>query len=171
MNILVFSDSHGRASNMMEALRRQVKRPDAVVFLGDGLIDISYCDVQGAALFVVEGNCDYWYRGRTDIQSEKEIIANLGGKRIMMVHGDEYGVKSGLARIIKSAAEKGADIVLFGHTHQFLEKYIPAGEKEYGIELEKPLLLFNPGAAAESCWGCVEIDEKGRVLLSHGRLH
>lgn len=170
MNILVFSDSHGRASNMMEALKRQVKRPDAVVFLGDGLIDISYCDVQGAALFVVEGNCDYWYRGYTDLKSEKEILINLGGKRIMMVHGHEYGVKSGLARIVKAAAEKNVDIVLFGHTHQALEKYLPAGETEYGFELEKPLWLFNPGAAEESFFGCVEIDGKGRVMLSHGRL-
>jgi putative phosphoesterase len=155
---------------MMEALKRQVKRPDAVVFLGDGLIDISYCDVQGAALFVVEGNCDYWYRGYTDLKSEKEILINLGGKRIMMVHGHEYGVKSGLARIVKAAAEKNVDIVLFGHTHQALEKYLPAGETEYGFELEKPLWLFNPGAAAESCFGCVEIDVRGRVMLSHGRL-
>jgi predicted phosphodiesterase len=126
--------------------------------------------VQGAALFVVEGNCDYWYRGYTDLKSEKEILINLGGKRIMMVHGHEYGVKSGIARIVKAAAEKNVDIVLFGHTHQVLEKYLPAGETEYGFELEKSLWLFNPGAAEESCFGCVEIDANGRVMLSHGRL-
>ena len=44
------------------------------------------------------------------------------------------------------------------------------GETEYGFELEKPLWLFNPGAAEESCFGCIEIDANGRVMLSHGRL-
>lgn len=170
MNILVFSDSHGRASNLLEALRRQIKRPDAVVFLGDGLRDISYCELGGATLFAVEGNCDL-YSSYGDINAEEEILVTLGGKKIMMVHGHAYGVKSGLARIVMAAARKGADIVLFGHTHQALERYIPAGETEYGIELEKPLWLFNPGAAAESSWGCVEIDDKGRVALSHGRLY
>ena len=41
MNILVFSDSHGRGSRMLEALARQIKKPDAVIFLGDGLRDLS----------------------------------------------------------------------------------------------------------------------------------
>lgn len=170
MNILVFSDSHGRASNMIKSLQRQIKKPDAVVFLGDGIRDISYCDLDGATLFAVEGNCDI-YSTYGNVSAEEEIIVTLGGKRIMMTHGHTYGVKSGLARIVMAAARKEADIVLFGHTHKALEIYIPAGETEYGVEIEKPMWLFNPGAAEESRWGCVEIDKKGNVLLSHGSLY
>lgn len=170
MNILVFSDSHGRASNLFEVLKRQIKKPDAVVFLGDGIRDISYCDLEGATLFAVEGNRDL-YSSYGGINAEEEILVTLGGKRIMMVHGHAYGVKSGLARIVMAAARKDVDIVLFGHTHQALEKYIPAGKTEYGIELEKPLWLFNPGAAVDTCWGYAEIDKNGNVLLSHGRLY
>ena len=96
----------------------------------------------------------------------------LGGKRIMMVHGDRYGVKSGLARLISAACARGADIVLYGHTQIPFECYLPAGESEYGISLEKPLYVFNPGSIGdyERSFGCIEIRRDGSVILSHGEL-
>ena len=171
MNILVFSDSHGRGSNMLEALSRQIKKPDAVVFLGDGLRDLSYCELGDIPIFAVSGNCDFYtFYGRGN--ADEEIVISLGGKRIMMTHGDRYAVKQGLGRLVKAADEKGADIVLFGHTHIPLEMYIPEGESQWGVSLKKPLYLFNPGSIGgyERSFGTVSIGKGGEVVLSHGEI-
>jgi putative phosphoesterase len=40
------------------------------------------------------------------------------GKKLLLVHGDAYGVKNGLGWLGKRAGEVGADAVLFGHTHR-----------------------------------------------------
>lgn len=170
MELLVLSDSHGRISRISEAYERQIKKPDAVVFLGDGIKDVSYCDFRESALFCVVGNCDMFTSiGR--VSAENEIVMTLGGKRIMMTHGDAYGVKSTLARLIMAAVRNRADIVLFGHTHTPLALYLPEGESEYGIKLEKPLYLFNPGSVGgyDGSFGTVCIRDDG-VILSHGRL-
>lgn len=171
MNILVFSDSHGRGSNMVEAFGRQIKRPDAIVFLGDGLRDLSYCEFGYIPIFAVTGNCDvYNFYGKG--VAYDEIVMSLGGKRVMMTHGDAYAVKLGLSRLIKAAVEKDADVVLFGHTHQPCEIYLPEGECEYGIDLKKPLYLLNPGSIGgyDRSFGAVEIRHSGDVVLSHGEL-
>lgn len=171
MNILVLSDSHGRMANIKEAFARQVKRPDAVVFLGDGLRDLSYCDIGGIPLFAVNGNCDVYDLFGT-LSPSDEIVMTLGGKRFLMVHGHAYGVKNGLGRLIAHAVEKDVDVALFGHTHVPLEKYLPEGESEYGILLKKPLYLLNPGSIGgfSPSFGCVTVNERGGVILSHGTL-
>ena len=171
MNVLVFSDSHGRGSNMLEALSRQIKRPDAIVFLGDGLRDLSYCEFGDVPLFAVTGNCDLYNLYCKGI-ADREILITLGGKKIMMTHGDRYSVKSGLARIIMAADEKGADIVLFGHTHEPLALYIDSDENDFGIKLKKPIYLFNPGSVGDysASFGCLEIGRRGEVVLSHGEI-
>ena len=171
MNILVFSDSHGHGSRMLEAFSRQIKRPDAIVFLGDGLRDLSYCDFGEVPIFAVSGNCDvftFYGKGSAD----EEIVMTLGGKRIMMTHGDRYAVKNGLARLILAADQKGADIVLFGHTHTPFEKRLDAGASDYGIELKKPLHIFNPGSIGgyDASFGSLEITKSCEVLLAHGKL-
>ncbi len=169
MNLLVLSDSHGRTSRILEALSRQVQRPDAVVFLGDGLRDLAYADLV-LPIYAVAGNCDV-YTAFAGLRAEEEILVSLEGKRIMMTHGDAYGVKSGLGRLIMAAKRKEVDIVLFGHTHVALEQYLPAGDTDYGITLDKPIYLFNPGSIGgfDGSFGCLTVTQKG-VLLSHGTL-
>ena len=171
MNILVFSDSHGRGSNMLEALSRQIKRPDAIVFLGDGLKDLYYCDFGDVPIFAVRGNCDvysFFVKGN----AEDEMVMTLDGKKIMMTHGDRYGVKNGLARLVAAANEKGADIVLFGHTHMPTSLYLDSDENDFGIRLNKPIYLFNPGSIGGygATFGTLELGKRGEVLLSHGEL-
>ena len=171
MELLIFSDSHGRGSRMLEALSRQVKRPDAIIFLGDGLRDLSYCEFGDIPVLAVCGNCDtFTFFGKGN--AEDEIVMTLGGKKIMMTHGDRYAVKNGLARLVAAADQKGADIVLFGHTHARFEKYLPEGETEYGISLKKPMYLFNPGSVGgyDGSFGCVCIEDSGKVVLSHGEI-
>ena len=171
MNILIFSDSHGRGSNMLEALSRQIKKPDAVVFLGDGLRDLSYCDFGEIPILAVSGNCDsYTFYGSGN--ADEEIVMTLGGKRIMMTHGDRYAVKNGLGRLVAAADAKGVDIVLFGHTHTPTSLYLDSEENDFGIKLKKPMYIFNPGSVGGygATFGCLDIGKRGEVVLSHGEL-
>lgn len=170
MNILVISDSHGEPKRIKEVIRRQIKRPDALIFLGDGLQDLDYCDTTGIAVYKVCGNCDVLYLNFMTDAPDEQII-NLDGLRIMMKHGDSDGVKLTPLPLIRRAAENKVDVLLFGHTHNRLEMTI-LPENDFGIKLEKPLYVMNPGALgkSEQSFGTISTDSSGRVLLSHGSL-
>lgn len=61
----------------------------------------------------------YRVRGNCDIGSDDpaEGLAPFGGVLFFYTHGHLFGVKSGYERIAEYAADRGADVVLFGHTH------------------------------------------------------
>jgi len=114
MKACVFSDSHGYAANMMNAVR--LEKPDAVFFLGDGDRDIAELETKfpGLAVYAVRGNCDF--------RSERDnaMIVTTDGVRIYMTHGHLSDVKydSRLELLTEQALEAEADIALFGHTHR-----------------------------------------------------
>ena len=62
-----------------------------------------------------------------------------------------------------------ADIVLFGHTHEMLERRLTPDKYP---SLSKPLYVFNPGAISgyKSSFGCLDITLRGEIMLSHGEL-
>ena len=164
MKCLCFSDSHGSFYGMKAAIN---KHPDAEVifFLGDGLSDFEELIHYRSRMYIaVRGNCDSsGILGDTMIKKTDSIT--LMGYRIFLTHGDLYGVKYGTDGVIALAREEGADIVLFGHTHTPLEKYVSDGEK--------PFYLFNPGSVGvpyrcETSYGIIDITDKG-IMLSHGK--
>ena len=53
MEILIFSDSHGRVEGMQRALDRQPKRPDLILHLGDGAGDLEYLHCRFRHIFTV----------------------------------------------------------------------------------------------------------------------
>ena len=165
MKCLCFSDSHGRSAGMHRALSLH---PDAqvVFFLGDGLSDFEELIYDRSRMWIaVRGNCDIsGILG--DIMVKKTDSITLMGHRIFLTHGDLYGVKYGLDGIERLAVDHNADIVLFGHTHQKLEKYIPTEEGGF--------YLFNPGSVgggfgSKPSYGVINLTEEG-ILLSHGLL-
>lgn len=113
MKVIVISDTHG---NFPLALRacEYVEPIDAVIHLGDG--DCGN-DVDLLAQFLsvdvirVAGNCD------PGSNAPREILWECNGKRLLLTHGDRYGVKNGMGRLEQRGIETGADAVLFGHTH------------------------------------------------------
>jgi putative phosphoesterase len=162
MKCLVLSDSHGDSYSIGRILNMH---PDAEVlfFLGDGLSDLEhFIRNKKIAFLAVRGNCDRDFV-LGDILVKKTDSINIEGRRIVFTHGDLYGVKYGLDGAIRLAEECFADVVLFGHTHEPLEKYIPLDEG--GI------YLFNPGSVSgyKPSYGIMNITEKG-ILFSHGRL-
>lgn len=169
MHIVVISDSHGKRSNIEEAIKRQIDKPAAIIFLGDGLRDMIYAEIGDIPLYCVKGNCDFGLFSDGDIPSEQIIY--LGGKRIFITHGHHYGVKSTLTPLISEAASRDADIVLFGHTHEACEGTVGI-ENSLGLKIEKPICIMNPGSigAYPYQFGVITIDREGRVILSHGTL-
>ena len=157
MKCLIFSDSHGNPFYMKRAIDRN---PDAEVifFLGDGISDAEALAIDDKCRMwiAVKGNCDFssFFCNRP-LNKTEEIT--LEAKKIMITHGDVYGVKGGLENLSIAARSRGADIVLFGHTHMPHESFCDG------------LYLFNPGSISKPqySFGVLTITEKG-ALLSHG---
>ena len=134
MKILVFSDSHGNEDNMIRAVERE--RPftlDAIVHLGDGWRDAEALHrlYPRIPLEQVPGNCDL---GRFE---ERERVVFFGDCRVLLCHGHTLGVKSSLLRASYEARERGAQALLYGHTH------IPH------IDYHDGLWLVNPGSIGD----------------------
>ena len=175
MEFLIFSDSHGRTEGMELALERQIRRPDGILFLGDGLRDMTRLDFDGGILYDVAGNCD-WFSGLCGGDSAPtERILSLEGHTLLMTHGHLYGVKGGQGALLSHAVEVGADLVLYGHTHIPHASCIPAGTQVGNTVLQHPIHFFNPGSIGS------DSDGKGlsfgtltlrgtTVLFSHGRI-
>lgn len=111
--IAVFSDSHGRTSHMLEAVRTY--SPDVLIHLGDYARDArelaeTFPDIP---LYAVRGNCD----PPSDTMPET-LQTELEGHRLFMTHGHRYNVKLGLDPLLNCAHFSGAGLVLFGHTHR-----------------------------------------------------
>lgn len=160
MKILILSDAHNENRRIERAIRLH---PDAevVLYLGDGARGA--CEVFAAlpkstAAVAVRGNCDWPFSGGL----RDEEILDLEGRRILLCHGHRYGVKGGLGALIASAKRQGADIALFGHTHEPYEEYLP----EYGLWLFNPGALSQP-ARGEPTYGLLTLSGGG-VLFSHG---
>ena len=154
---------------MQAAIDRQVRRVDAVLFLGDGLRDADRLWTDGATLFSVRGNCD-WF---SDASVDAEMTLSFEGHRLLLTHGHLYGVKGGIGALISHAAALDADIVVFGHTHTPHCETIPTGTVVGGKALTRPMYLFNPGSVGvayntDTSYGIIDITDKG-VLFSHGK--
>ena len=167
MEFLIFSDSHGSASNMSRAIDRQIKTPEAILFLGDGARDLDRLFVCDIPIWAVRGNCDW---ASSDYADKNERLLYFEGHTILLCHGHEWGVKGGLGGLIAHAAEVGADIVLFGHTHVPTLTTIAEGETVGKTVLSRPMYLFNPGSIGdEGSFGVLTLKGEN-VLLSHGSL-
>ena len=130
MKFIVFSDSHGVADNMIDAVRKE--KPDLCFFLGDGEHDLALLQKRFPRLPVnaVRGNCDVFST------LPRALCCAAGGLKIFATHGHLYGVKHDpiFRELCEAALEADADVVLFGHTHD------PFRDRTLGME------LLNPGS-------------------------
>jgi hypothetical protein len=127
MRILVVSDTHGNDKALFKAVE-QAGEVDLLIHLGDGEADTSLIeDAYDRKVIRVAGNCDI------GSQAPRELFINIGGKLMLITHGDRYRVKSGLDRLINHGRAAGADIILYGHTHNAF------------FETDENCFLLNPG--------------------------
>ncbi len=139
MELLILSDTHGKRSRVREVLEKS--RPDALLFLGDGLRDVESAELP-CPLFAVRGNCDW----TAFADAPEERLETFGGVRVFLTHGHRYGVKSGPGAALAAAVRQNADVLLYGHVHEPHEEWLPAGTDTAAGPLQKPLLVVCPGS-------------------------
>ncbi len=139
--IIVCSDSHGSKERLEKLIENN--NFDFFFFLGDGLQDLGlYQDLPN--VLAVKGNCDFFSTEQT------EILQTIADKRILALHGNSQGVKLGMGALIKYAKIVNADLVLFGHTHNFFAEEIDG------------IWFFNPASLKNGNAMLIEI-EQGKV--------
>ena len=122
---VILSDTHGNFS-AIDKLLPIMNEANFVIHLGDHDSDIlSYRKELKDKIVSVKGNCD----GGSD-----EQILNVEGVKILITHGNLYGVKQSLYKLTLRAKELGVSAVFYGHTHQAQIDFID------GIQ------FVNPGA-------------------------
>lgn len=168
MNVVVFSDSHGREAYIREMMQRVLAcgdRPTHVLFLGDGLTDLGRTkELDAESVLAVRGNCDLLAGEEPETR-----IVGLGPYRALMMHGHTLGVKHGLAGAVALAVREDVDLLLYGHTHEPFEKVLAVGESFEGIRPDKPLVIFCPGALKDGSFGRISVTAQG-ILASHGNV-
>ena len=91
---------------------------------------------------------------------QPERLTELGGVRILMMHGHTRHVKSGPMAAMYAARECGADILLFGHTHQPM------------VDRSGDFWVMNPGCIGPSVrrtYGVITLED-GKVDCAAFRL-
>lgn len=151
MKFLVFSDSHGKSSNLKYILSLHPDA-DAVLFLGDGLTDLK-C-VTSLPVIAVSGNCDSFLSKEPALQS-----LTADGVRICLIHGHEQGVKGSDAALYSLG--ESYDLILHGHTHVFRDDRITVNGRTVGV--------CNPGSARMGRFGIL-YTESGNFLFSGGKI-
>ena len=175
MQILILSDTHGRADLIDEVLGKA--RPDLILYCGDGLRDLTNLSSHiPCPLYAVKGNCDLMPPPLPCVNqpiSEEILIPIEDNMKVLLTHGHTYGVKYGLNALVERAAAMGADAVIFGHTHKQVDTLLmPNDESRFpDTARTKPLHLFNPGSLghAPHTFGILTL-RHGVPLFSHGAL-
>ncbi len=111
MRILIVSDTHRQNENFYRVV--DLVKPELVVHCGDvegseeELIRAAGCPV-----YMVAGNNDFF----SDLPKELEV--SIAGHRTWITHGHHYYVSMGPEMIREEAIQRGAEIVMYGHTHR-----------------------------------------------------
>ena len=140
--IAVISDSHwGRVRLEMFARIAREERFDTIIHCGDGLSDAKWLEKNlPMEVRYVAGNCDPRWSCDRELRCTYETV------RILAVHGDLYNVKYDLCPLSYYAEEAGAQVALFGHTHEPCACY--AGK----------VLMVNPGALKDGRYAVLRIE-------------
>lgn len=154
MKILIVSDTHRQNENLLDLLDN-IYDLDVLIHLGD--IEGSETTISMAAdcrVEMIAGNNDFF----SDLPGEKMIT--LGQYQVMLTHGHRYYIGMGDEMLKDEARAKGADIVMYGHTHR------PK------IERTEDLIVLNPGSLSyprqegkRPSYIIMEIDESGEIDL------
>lgn len=128
MKILIVSDTHRQNNNYLKAVKQE--QPfDMMIHCGDAEgSEFLISEAAACPVHMVLGNNDFF----SDLPRELEFM--IGSYKIWVTHGHFYFVSMDNKTIKKEAKARGADIVIFGHTHK------PIVEEVNGI------IAINPGS-------------------------
>lgn len=158
--ILIVSDSHGQNDNLRRVVKNMAGTMDRMIFLGDAICSPEIIEeIAGCPVDQVRGNGDSSIYG---IPNSKLI--EIGEYKALITHGHQYGVYAGTDTLKQAARENGAQIAMFGHTHQPL------------IDTSSDVVVLNPGSVSlprqmgrEKTYLVMNIEEDGRTeyVLCH----
>ena len=150
MRILVLSDSHGKKYNVFDAIEAEKEAKD-IIFLGDGLRDIEEAEEKyfNKNFYKVKGNCDSFVWSEIPISGMEEFC----GKKIFFTHGHEFNVKFGDAAVFNHGTYSGADIILYGHTHNAV------------TECRNGYHILNPGSIGQKEYAVIDIVDNGIMCI------
>lgn len=130
MRVLIVSDTHGRHTSLDRALK-EAGEIDMFIHLGDVEGGEDYIEaLADCPVHIVRGNNDFF----SVLPGEQEFF--IEGRHIFATHGHYYGVSMGEERLKAEARGRGADIVMYGHTHR------PS------LTVEDDLVTLNPGSVS-----------------------
>ncbi|MCF2555862.1 metallophosphoesterase family protein [Faecalicatena contorta] len=152
MKILIVSDTHKSHKNLEKVLE-QTEGIDMLIHMGDAEGAEDYIEaLAGCPVHIIAGNNDFF----SDLPREEEFF--IGEHHVFITHGHYYYVSLGEERLREEAKGRGADIVMYGHTHK------PSFSKEDG------LVILNPGSIAyprqqgrRGTYMIMEIDDAGET--------
>lgn len=153
MRILVVSDTHRKNENYFKLLER-MGRLDMIIHCGDAegseyaLTQAADCPVQ-----IVLGNNDFFS------ELPRELMLNIGQYKVWVTHGHNYYVSMTNKMLLEEARSRGADIVLFGHTHR------PVIDKSMeGVTAVNPGSLSYPRQdGRRPSYALIDIDRQGEA--------
>ena len=148
MKIVVMSDTHGNMHRLKDVVENN-KDADMFLHLGDGAEE--FFEVKklypSLSMDIVRGNCDLGY---DDVPNYK--MFDVCSHKIVASHGYMHNVKDSIDNYVEFCKENGADIILYGHTHERFTKH------------QDNLYIMNPGSL--SCprrsgpsYGILNIDD------------
>ncbi len=152
MRILIVSDTH-QSPHTLDQVVMDNPDIDMLIHLGDSEDAEDYIrSLVDCPVYILAGNCD----GLTRLPRELDL--DLCGYHAFLTHGHQYRVSQGEQALREEALRRGADIVMYGHTH------IPVCHEEEG------LLILNPGSVSyprqegkRGSYIVMEIDENGEI--------
>jgi putative phosphoesterase len=112
MKILIVSDTH-RKNDVFLTLIKKLKPLDLMIHCGDA---------EGSEyLFSRAAECrTQFVSGNNDFFSSlpQEVFLTLGQYKVWVTHGHNYGVNLGNEKVKREGKARGAQVVIYGHTHK-----------------------------------------------------
>lgn len=154
MKVLIVSDTHRKNASFYDVL--EIEQPDMVIHCGDAEgAEFEFREVADCPVEVVLGNNDFFSA------LPGELTLDIGPYKVWVVHGHNFFVSMGRENLKEEAAVRGADIVLFGHTHRPV------------IDTEGEVIAVNPGSLSyprqegrKPSYAVMVLDENDKISFS-----
>lgn len=128
MKFLAVSDTHGDRQILVDLLHQQ---PGLAAYFYAGDAELPASDDVFATYQPVRGNMDF------DNGFPLALTRQLGSTTVWLTHGHRYGANLGVDQLLAAGQTAGADVILYGHTHQLFVA------KRAGV------LIVNPGSISQ----------------------
>ncbi len=150
MKIIVMSDSHGSFASLDRIFSDFYA--DCYIHLGDGEreLDMIARKFPDKNIVHVKGNCDF-----ASISENEVFLMPADNCRIFATHGHCYNVRYSLDTLRKKAESLGANVALYGHTHERFCSY------ENGLYIMNPGSTSCPRDGRKPSFGIIDVSESG----------